>query len=139
MTPLSAALPVGLRAVFVRRVTPEMVQAFADLVGDHDPIHLDAAFCRATPYGRPIAHGALLIGFMSAASTAATRDSGLPLVSLGYDRIRLVAPVFPGEETTTVFAVTGHDEARGRILAELTVHAGGRLAAVATNILKLVA
>ena len=75
MTPLSAALPVGLRAVFVRRVTPEMVQAFADLVGDHDPIHLDAAFCRATPYGRPIAHGALLIGFMSAALAGQLRPA----------------------------------------------------------------
>jgi len=131
-------LPVGRKSVHCRTVTAEMVKAFADLVGDYDPIHFDEEFCKRTVYGRPVAHGALLIGFMSAASTAATIDSRIPMVSLGYDRIRLIGPVFPGEEARTTFTILAHDEARRRITAELQVHVGDRLVAVATNILKVI-
>ena len=133
---LAQVFPVGLTTAYSRQVTLELIRSFADIVGDHDPIHFDVEFCSRTQYKRPIAHGALLIGFMSAASTKATTKSRIPLVSLGFDRIRLVAPVFAGEHTETVFKVAGHDEARRRILADITVHAGDRLAAVATNIIK---
>ena len=135
---LAGKFPVGLARVVFQTVTAGMIKSFADLVDDHDPIHFDAEFCKETPYGRPIAHGALLIGFMSAASTAATKTSGIPMVSLGYDRIRLVGPVFAGDEIRTCFTVTGHDEARRRIIAAIEVHAVDRLVAVATNILKMV-
>ena len=131
-------LPVGQKSIHCRTVTTEMVRAYADLVGDYDPIHFDEEFCKHTVYGRPVAHGALLIGFMSAASTAATIDSRIPMVSLGYDRIRLIGPVFPGDEARTTFTILAHDEARKRIIAEVQVHVDERLVAVATNILKVI-
>jgi acyl dehydratase len=47
------------------------VQTFADLCGDHNPVHLDAAFAATTRFGAPIAHGMLygsLIGTIFGAS-----------------------------------------------------------------------
>ncbi len=42
-----------------RTVQEADVQAFADLTGDRNPLHLDEEFARQTPFGRPIAHGLL--------------------------------------------------------------------------------
>jgi len=38
-------------------LTPAMVSAFADSVGDTNPLHHDAAFAASTRYKRPIASG----------------------------------------------------------------------------------
>ena len=63
---------------------------------------------RRSSYGRRIAHGALLIGFMSTTSTLMIEKSGgvgaaeTP-VSLGYDRIRFLAPVFIGDTVTVTY------------------------------------
>ena len=130
-------VPLGKTFTMKRHVTRAVVDAYGDLVGDHDPIHFDEAFCRKTVYGRPIAHGTLLVGYMSAVSAMATQDTGIPFVSLGYDRMRFVGPAFVGEEVEAKLTIVGHEEERGRILADVTVSAGDRLLAIARNIIKL--
>lgn len=136
---LADLFPLGLKASYRRLVLPEELHAYGKMVGDLDPIHHDEAFCRRTPYGKPIVHGTMLIGFMSAASTQATSSSNIPLVSLGYDRLRFVGPAFPHEEIEALFVVVGHDEAKQRIFADVEVRSNGRLVAVAHNILKRIA
>lgn len=46
-------------------IGPDQVRAFADLVGDHNPVHLDPEFARTTRYGAPICHGMLVASFIS--------------------------------------------------------------------------
>jgi len=46
-------------------IGPDQVRAFADLVGDHNPVHLDPEFARTTKYGVPICHGMLVASFIS--------------------------------------------------------------------------
>jgi len=43
----------------------EQVKAFADLVGDHNPVHLDAEFAATTRYKVPICHGLLVASYLS--------------------------------------------------------------------------
>lgn len=43
----------------------EQVRAFADLVGDHNPVHLDPEFARTTRYGGCICHGMLVASYIS--------------------------------------------------------------------------
>jgi len=52
-------------AGFDIEVTQERVQRYADASGDHNPIHLDAAFAASTPFGGTIAHGMLLLAYVS--------------------------------------------------------------------------
>lgn len=50
-------------------------RAFADLSGDHNPIHTDPAYAAAHPFGRPVAHGMLI----HARLRALAMQAGLPV------------------------------------------------------------
>jgi acyl dehydratase len=135
-TPLASLFPRGASARYRRHVSVSDLKTFTDVTGDDDPIHWDEAFCRGTPYGKPIAQGVLLLGYLAAASVRLTGASGVPLVTVGYDRIRIISPVFAGEDIDAVFTVVDHDEERGRIIGSAELHAGGRLAVVARHIIQ---
>jgi len=51
----------------MRTITIDNVMSFAEIVGDHSPIHIDDDYAKTTTFGGPIVHGALLVGFLSAA------------------------------------------------------------------------
>lgn len=57
------ALDVGARfsSAAGRAVTEEEIAAFANLTGDHHPIHVDRQFAAETPFGEPVAHGLLVM------------------------------------------------------------------------------
>jgi len=38
-------------------VTEARVMAYADLTGDHTPVHTDEAYAKTTPFGTRVAHG----------------------------------------------------------------------------------
>ena len=66
---------------------------------------------------------------------ASARDQWL---SLGYDRIRLVAPVFIGDTVTTAYEVVATEPERRRATAKITVtNQHGETVAVADHIMKL--
>lgn len=46
-------------------VTREMVEAFAEVSGDANPIHLNKEAAARSIFGKPIAHGILLASFFS--------------------------------------------------------------------------
>jgi NAD(P)-dependent dehydrogenase (short-subunit alcohol dehydrogenase family)/acyl dehydratase len=46
-------------------VTAGNVEAFSQLSGDRNPMHTSAEYARNTEYGRPIVHGAFLVGLVS--------------------------------------------------------------------------
>jgi 3-hydroxybutyryl-CoA dehydratase len=135
---LATLFPLGASGHYRRHVEVADLKAFTDVTGDDDPIHWDEEFCRKTPYGRPIAQAVLLMGYLAAASVRLTGSSGVPLVSLGYDRIRIISPVFAGEDIEASFTVVEHDEERQRIVGAAELRAGDRLAVVGRHILKRV-
>ena len=80
------------------RVTQAQVARYADATGDHNPLHLDPAFAAETPYGRPIAHGMLVLAFVS---ERMTKTFGRTWLCEGKLKARFRAPVFPGDTVTT--------------------------------------
>src|SRR5580658_145494 len=67
--PVETYLEIGEQAEYSRKISEADVLRFAEISGDFSPIHVDEAFARTTPFGRRIAHGALLMGLLSTAST----------------------------------------------------------------------
>ncbi len=131
-------IAVGGRTEFTKTVTAGDIERFAELTGDFDPLHTDEDFCKTTPYGKRIAHGALIIGYMSTASSMMTGSMDRAVASLGYDRIRLVAPVFIGDTVTTAYEIVSTEPARGRATAKITVtNQHGETVAVADHIMKV--
>jgi 3-hydroxybutyryl-CoA dehydratase len=57
---------IGERDSFAKTVTEADVIAFASLVGDFNPIHVDADYARKSRFGRRIAHGMFAGGLISA-------------------------------------------------------------------------
>ncbi len=76
-----------------REITDGDVQAFADLTGDHTPLHGDQG--SASPYGKPIAHGLLGLSVLAGLGTNYPTASTLAFVSV--EDWRFVAPVFFGD------------------------------------------
>ena len=67
----------GQGATFSKTVSESDVYLFAGITGDFSPNHVNKAYMEKSSYGRLMAHGALLVGFMSTVSTMAithTRD-----------------------------------------------------------------
>lgn len=128
---------------FSKTVGESDVYLFAGITGDLAPNHVDEEYMKRSSYGSRIAHGALLIGYMSTASSmaiAASRTGATETpVSLGYDRIRFLAPVFLGDTITVHYQINAIDEERRRSVADIRVtNQTGTLVAVAQHILKWV-
>lgn len=130
----SVNLKKGASVTFTKTVAESDIYLYAGISGDFSPNHIDEVYMRGGRYGRRIAHGTLLMGFMSAASAR------LPLgrtVSLGYDHVRFVAPVYPGDTITTEYVIKDIDrtKGKGRVYADVRCsNERGETVAVAVNI-----
>ena len=79
-------------------VTQQQLIKYADASGDYNPLHLDEKFAAATPYGRTIAHGMLVLAFVS---EAMVKSFGLPWMCGGKMKAKFRSPVYPGDTVTT--------------------------------------
>lgn len=59
-------LSIGQAAERTNTVTEDVIVAFANVSGDRNPVHLDAAFAATTPFKERIAHGMLSAAYISA-------------------------------------------------------------------------
>jgi len=58
-------LTIGMTASYVHTITDADVHAFADVTGDHNPLHLDEEFARKTRFKGRIVHGMLTASYFS--------------------------------------------------------------------------
>ena len=96
-------LKIGDSFSIERAVTDELVRAFAELSGDHNPLHLDEEYARSTRFGRRIAHGMLSGAFISAVLGYEFKERKIVYLS---QTMRFVAPVYIGDTVTTTATVT---------------------------------
>jgi acyl dehydratase len=137
-------LKPGDEVTIEREVTEGAVCGFADISGDHSPNHTDEGSMSGSVYKGRIAHGALLVAYMSACSTEIVervpdvRINETP-VSLGYDNIRFIKPVYIGDRLTLNYRVLEIDPVRRRALSDITItNQAGDTVCVGKHILKWV-
>jgi 3-hydroxybutyryl-CoA dehydratase len=133
-------LEVGDSVTFSKTVGESDVYLFAGITGDFSPNHVNKEVMAGTPYKERIAHGVLSIGFASTTSTLMIEKSGGKAVSLGYDRIRFVGPIFIGDTVTVTYTISEVDEENLRTRADIQVaNQRGEVCTVAQHILKFLA
>ena len=86
-----------------KHLTQEQIAHYADVSGDHNPLHIDPAFAATTQFGGTIAHGMLVLAFVSEMLTAAF---GRAWLDSGRLKIRLRGPARPGDTVTATGSVT---------------------------------
>jgi 3-hydroxybutyryl-CoA dehydratase len=128
-------LQLGQTAQTVHTVTEQDIQRFAEVSGDFNPVHMDAAYAETTPFKGRIAHGMLSAAFISAALGSKLPGPGAIYVS---QTLQFKRPVRIGDEVTTTVEVTGIDEKNAHVTLKTTC-AIGRKAVVTGEAVVLVA
>ena len=80
-----------------RTITETDIVMFAGLSGDFFELHTNEAFAATTPFGRRIAHGALIFSISIGLSTRLNIVNDALLAFAGVDHLRFVKPVFIGD------------------------------------------
>ena len=136
-------VPIGREVTFTKTVSESDVYLYAGITGDFSPNHVNRTYMERSAWGRRMAHGMLLVGFVSTASTMAiadTRDDATETpVAVGMDRLRFLAPVFIGDTVTVSYRIDRFDAAKRRTFAKAEItNQDGALVAVADHLLQWV-
>jgi acyl dehydratase len=113
-----------------RRVTQEDIDAFADLSGDHQWIHVDRDRAKEeSPFGTTIAHGNLTLSLIDGMRQELIASSGFKLgVNYGWNRVRFPAPVPARSRVRTRAEVVEVEDVGGgwwQIVTRFTVEVEG--------------
>lgn len=93
-------------------VTQARIDAFAEVTGDHQFIHVDPQAAAKTPFGGTIAHGYLSLSLLSAmAMSAMPGIEGTTMgVNYGLNKVRFMAPVRSGKRIRGRFTLSDVSE-----------------------------
>ena len=91
-----AGSEAGVSRWFV--IDQKRIDAFAEITGDRQFIHIDPEAARASPFGGTIAHGFLTLSMLSALAIDALPaiDGRTMGVNYGFEKLRFVSPVPAG-------------------------------------------
>ena len=120
------SVAVGQHYTFSKTVGETDVMLFAGITGDFSDTHVNDQYMKEkSNLGERIAHGALMVGFMSTASTLSIAHvihqdnlDDFP-VSAGYDKVRFIKPVKFGDTITVHYTVASVDREAGKSIAKV--------------------
>jgi acyl dehydratase len=96
--PKSLELKEGASLPTVKKnIVQDNINLYAKASGDFNPIHIDAGYARKTPLGGTVAHGMLILAYVSQMMTSAF---GRDWLSGGRLNVRFRAPARPGDVIT---------------------------------------
>jgi acyl dehydratase len=110
------------------------IDAFADVSGDHQFIHVDPEACKTlSPWGVPIAHGFLTLSLLttlmeSVPQPPERREGAVMGINYGFDKVRFVAPVKVGSKvraSSVLKAVDQKDPNTLQVTRTITVEIEG--------------
>lgn len=95
-------LTIGLQEKQTNIVMFKDIQAFADISGDKNPIHLNEAFAATSQFGEIISHGMLTASYISAIIGMRLPGPGCIYLS---QSLKFLAPVMIGDKVETKVSV----------------------------------
>jgi len=116
-------LEVGMEASYQRAVSEADIIAFAEVSGDRNPMHLDAAFAARSAFKERIAHGMLTAAYISAVFGTELPGPGAIYVS---QTLNFRAPVRIGDVVIAKVRVVELFPARRRARFECVCSIAGK-------------
>ncbi len=107
-----------------RTITETDIVNFAGLSGDFVELHMNEEYAKRGPFGRRIAHGALIFSISTGLMVQMTLHPEAIVAFYGVDKLRFVAPVFIGDTihvSQRVLEKQAKNAERGVIASEITV------------------
>lgn len=107
-----------------RTISEADIVNFAGLSGDFVELHVNEEYARKGPFGRRIAHGALIFSISTGLMVQMTSDHEAIVAFRGVDQLRFLAPVFIGDTihvTKKTIEKNSKDGVRGLVAFETTV------------------
>jgi 3-hydroxybutyryl-CoA dehydratase len=101
-----------------RQVTQERINFYAEASGDFNPIHIDPEFAAKTALGGTVAHGMLILAYLSEFMTG---SFGLDWLTGGSLSARFKGPAYPGDTITVGGKITGVTKENGAVLVECDI------------------
>src|SRR5215211_1153291 len=95
-------IAIGQKATRSLTLTAEHAQTFAEISGDYNPLHFDAAFAAGTKFGRLVVQGGLTTGLLHALVAMDLPGPGTVFLSQNW---KFTAPVFIGDTITATAEV----------------------------------
>lgn len=100
---------VGFKASVTVKVTDKMVRQFAEMSGDHNPIHLDEGYAATTIFKKRIAHGMILGAIISRVLTETIGTGGI----YRGQTLKFYNPVYIDDDITFDVEITKVHQGRG--------------------------
>ena len=111
-------IEVGETASVTKTVTEADIVNFAGIIGDFNPVHLNAEYAKDTMFGERIAHGMLTASFIS--TVIGTCLPGINALYLSQE-IKFVKPVRIGDTITAFGEVLDKQDAKQRMTIKTVV------------------
>ena len=103
VVPKTEDFKVGQSVTYSQAIDDKLVRGYADLTGDHNPIHVDDAFAKRTKFHQRIAHGGILFGLVS--MVLGDKMPGIGTIYMSQ-LVNFHAPVFINDKVTVVVTIT---------------------------------
>jgi 3-hydroxybutyryl-CoA dehydratase len=108
-------LKIGDEFFFHKHVTEQDVQLFADISGDHNPLHMDEEFACTTMFKQRVVHGILTASLISTALASMPGTIILTYISLTFEK-----PVYIGDNLTAKVVIRKIEGSKVYLDAEVT-------------------
>lgn len=115
-------MQIGQRESFTHQVSESDIAAFADLTGDHNPVHIDKAYGENSRFGSNIAHGLYTASLFSAILGMRLPGPGAIYVS---QTLQFKAPVRPGDAVTVSATVKAKEDKGRRVTLDCCAEVDG--------------
>nr|WP_321462713.1 MaoC family dehydratase [uncultured Cohaesibacter sp.] len=115
-------MQIGQKESFTHEVTESDISAFANLTGDHNPVHVDKAYGEASRFGGNIAHGLYTASLFSAILGMRLPGPGAIYIS---QSLQFKAPVRPGDAVTISATVREKNDKGRRVTLDCSAEVDG--------------
>lgn len=105
--------PLGMKIITEgRTITDSDIVNFAGVSGDFNPLHTDEQYASQTPFGKRVAHGALVFAIATGLSYRMRFMEKTGIAFRSIDDWKFSAPVYVGDTIHCLLEVTALKEAK---------------------------